>query len=120
LTRPYVIAAVNVIAADTEDEARSRFEDRRRALARRIFSRGSVPLTDTDVTAALQGPQGRHVDEMMTYTAKGKTDSLRTYLEWFRQHADADELMVAHHADTVDGRLHSLELLAEAMGQPAA
>jgi hypothetical protein len=35
-------------------------------------------------------------------------------------HADADELMVVHHADTVATRLRSLELLAEAMGLAAA
>src|SRR3954466_10660413 len=38
LERPYVIAAVNVLAADSEEEARGQFATRRREFARGIFS----------------------------------------------------------------------------------
>src|SRR3954453_8854227 len=39
LQRPYVIAAVNVIAADSDADARRQFEVRRRNFARALFSR---------------------------------------------------------------------------------
>jgi luciferase family oxidoreductase group 1 len=115
LSEPYVIAAVNVIAADTDEAAAQAVDERRRALTRRLFGRGGQPLGDAELDAALRGPQGRHVDEMMTYTAAGRPAAVRAYVEEFRAHADADEVMTVHHSITVDGRLRSLELLAEAM-----
>jgi hypothetical protein len=50
---------------------------------------------------------------MFTYTALGTADTVASYLDDFRAHADADELMTVHLADTVPGRLRSLELVAD-------
>jgi luciferase family oxidoreductase group 1 len=115
LASPYVIAGVNVIVADTDDSAREQLDFRKRGLVKLLFGRAGQPLHDTEVTAALDGPQGRHVDEMLTYTALGRPDGVHAYLEEFHRHADADELMVVHHWDTVAGRIRSLELLSDAM-----
>ena len=52
---------------------------------------------------------------MLTYTAVGTPDEVGDYLDDFRQLADADELIVAHQSPTVEGRLRSVELLAEAV-----
>ena len=52
---------------------------------------------------------------MLTYTAHGRPAAVRTYLRDFQQHADADELMVAHHAGSVAGRLRSIQLLGLAL-----
>ena len=49
----------------------------------------------------------------MRYTAAGTPDTVSEYLEDFRAHADADELIVAPGSRSVEGRLQSLELLAE-------
>ena len=116
LERPYVIAAVNVLAADSEDEALRQREVRRRALVRALFSRPGHTFDDAEVEAILRSPQGMHVDQMLTYTALGTPDAVKTYLDEFRAHADADELMLAHQADTAAARLRSLELVAETTG----
>jgi luciferase family oxidoreductase group 1 len=116
LDRPYVIAAVNVLAADTEDEARGHFEGRRREFARGIFSRPGYRLDDQELEAVLASPQGGHVDQMLKYTAMGTPDAVAAYLANFRAHSDADELITVHGADTVEGRLRSLELLADIAG----
>jgi alkanesulfonate monooxygenase SsuD/methylene tetrahydromethanopterin reductase-like flavin-dependent oxidoreductase (luciferase family) len=55
------------------------------------------------------------VDEMLTYTAVGTQRQVQDYLDGFLRHTDADELMVAHQAPTVEGRLRSVALLGEAM-----
>lgn len=115
LDRPYVMAGVNIIAADTDEAAQHARQARRRALATALFSRSDQPLDDADIDVILQGPEGRHVDQMLTYTAQGRPPELREYLAEFRRHADADELITVHHASTVDGRLHSLELVTDAM-----
>jgi len=37
------------------------------------------------------------------------------YLDGFIRHTEADEVIVAHQAPTIEGRLRSVTLLAEAM-----
>ena len=116
LSEPYVIAAVNVIAADTDEEAQEQLQITRRARARHLFSRGEAggrPFTDDEADAILQSPQARHVDQMMTYTAVGTPKIVMQYLDEFVTHADANELMVVHQTSTIPTRLRSLELLAE-------
>ena len=114
LAEPYVIAGVNVIAASTQEAADAQRERTRRARVRSLFSREGQRLNDEDVEAILHSPQGMYVDQMMTYSAVGTPDVVRQYLERFVEHADADELMVVHPADSVASRLRSIELLAEA------
>jgi luciferase family oxidoreductase group 1 len=114
LEQPYVIAGVNVMAADTEAEARVSNEATRRRRVRSLFGRGDQPLTDDDVESILRSPQGAAVDQMLVYNALGTPETVLAYLEDFQRHTGADELMTVHHAATVAGRLRSVELLAEA------
>jgi luciferase family oxidoreductase group 1 len=120
LERPYVIAAVNVLAADSEAEARRQLEARRRDIGRTILSPPGHRLTDDEVERALESPQGRHVERMFTHTAVGTADAVAAYLEDFRAYADADELITVHGADTIEGRVRSLELVAETAGVATA
>jgi len=113
LDRPYVIAAVNVLAADEEDEARRQFETRRREFARGIFSRPGQRLEDAQLEAILASPESGQVDQMLQYTAMGGPEAVAAYLEKFLAFTQADELITAHQADTPEGRLRSLELLAQ-------
>lgn len=116
LDRPYVIAGVNVVAADTDAEARVHLEGTRRARVRNLFSRDDQPLTDAEVDSVLRSPQAAHIDQMLTYSAVGTPDSVVAYLDEFQRHTGADELIVVHHATSVAGRLRSVQLLAEAAG----
>ncbi|CAB4926305.1 MAG: MsnO8 family LLM class oxidoreductase [Actinobacteria bacterium] len=114
LAEPYVIAGVNAIVAESDEQAQAALETRRRSLAKALFGRQDRTLDDADIEQILQGPQGQHVDQMLTYTALGRPEEARTYLAAFRAHADADELLVAHHAESVEGRLRSMDLLGVA------
>ncbi|HWH13862.1 MAG TPA: LLM class flavin-dependent oxidoreductase [Miltoncostaeaceae bacterium] len=113
LERPYVIAGVNVLAADTAAEAERQLARRRRVIARAIFSRPGHRVDEREAEVILRTPHARHVDEMLTHTAAGMPDVVRAQLAEFRALAGADELMTVHGADTVEGRLRSLELVAE-------
>src|SRR4051812_11757417 len=79
LEAPHVIAAVNVIAADTESAAQGHFEHRRRTFARSLFSRPGHKLDDEELEFVLRSPQGAHVDQMLTYTALGTPDTVKAY-----------------------------------------
>jgi len=115
LDRPHVIAGVNVVAADTEAEAHEQHRTITRRRVGLFLGRGRT-FTDEEADALLSSPQGRHVQEMMRYSAVGAPEQVAAYLEAFTEHADADELIVAHQAPSVAGRLRSTQLLAEAAG----
>jgi luciferase family oxidoreductase group 1 len=119
LDRPYVIAGVNVVAADTEEKARSNFAAVRRNLAIGLFGRGQK-LTDEQADQLLAQGAGQHVASMLTHTALGTPAEVGDYLEGFRKQADADELIVAHQSPDTEGRLRSVTLTAEAMEGVAA
>jgi luciferase family oxidoreductase group 1 len=114
LDHPYVIAGVNVIAADTTAAARENLETVRRNLAVGLFGQGQ-PVTDDLPDRLLAGGAGTHVNSMLTYTALGTPDEVREYLERFVELSGADELIVAHQAANLEARLRSVTLLAEAM-----
>ena len=115
LDHPYVIAGVNVVAADSEDAAAQQLALTRRRRVRSLFGRGGHVLTEDDIDHILRSPQAAHVDQMLTYVAAGVPEKVKVYLDDFAAHARADELMVVHQADDVATRLRSVELLAEAV-----
>ncbi|MDQ3311174.1 MAG: LLM class flavin-dependent oxidoreductase [Actinomycetota bacterium] len=114
LQEPYVIAGVNVIAADDDETAQRQLHLTRRARVRSLFRRGGQRLTDEEADEVLDSPQAMYVDQMMTYTAVGTPDVANAFLDDFAALAGADELMVIHHGDSIEHRLRSLELLAKA------
>jgi luciferase family oxidoreductase group 1 len=125
LERPYAIAGVNVIAADTESAAREQLEGIRRVRAVSLYRRGrpeggSESLTDEEADQLLAAGIGDHVDQMLTYTAVGTPAQVSDYLDGFIRHTGADEVIVAHQAPAIEGRLRSVTLLAEAMQAVAA
>jgi luciferase family oxidoreductase group 1 len=117
--RPYVIAGVNVIAADTSADAQAQFLVAKRNRVASMFGRGRT-LTDEEADAMLASSAGQHVLKMVTYSAVGTPVEVREYIEAFTKHSDADELIVAHQSPTTEARLRSVELLADAVQQGSA
>ncbi|WAP51330.1 LLM class flavin-dependent oxidoreductase [Arthrobacter sp. ATA002] len=111
LAEPYVIAGVNVIAADTTEEANRMFEDGQRRRVTQLFGRDRT-FTDEEADLILESPGGQQVKQMGRYSAVGAPAEVRGYLDWFATHADADELIVATQTPTLESRLRSFELLA--------
>src|SRR6204780_1739199 len=120
LERPYAIAGVNVIAADTESSAREQLLGIPRARAISLYGRGrpgqdTGNLTDEQADQLLAAGLGAHVDQMLTYAAVGTPAQVSDYLDGFIRQTQADELIVVHQAPKIEGRLRSVTLLAEAM-----
>jgi len=114
MEEPYVIAGVNVIAADTDGEAEvERLKVVRARVAR--FLAGGRTLDDDQLDRLVASPHGQQVASMMTHTAAGSPATVRRHLEDFTRHADADELMVSPASRTAAGRLRTLGLLADAL-----
>ena len=122
LDRPYVIAGVNVVVADTTAEAHDHllYAQRRRVV--RFLARGEQAsnVSDAQADELMRSPAGRHVLQMMQYTAVGDPPEVRAYLDGFLRHAGADELIVTLMSPGIENRLHAAGLLAEAVELPAA
>jgi luciferase family oxidoreductase group 1 len=114
LDAPYVIAGVNVLAADTDAEAQDQLHRTKKARVRNLFGRGGRRISDLEAEQILRSPQAVHVEQMLRYSAVGTRDAVRDAVTNFAKEADADELMVVHMAPTIAARLRSLELLADA------
>lgn len=110
---PYVIAAVNVTAADSEQEAQEQMHRVKRARVRAMAGRGRT-LTDEELDMLVDSPAGQQILEMLRYWAVGTPDQVRDYLVSFAKRAQADELMIALNSPSTPQSLRNMELLAEA------
>jgi luciferase family oxidoreductase group 1 len=125
LDLPYVIAGVNVLAADTTAAAQRHLLSVRRARAVGLFAKqlgitAGTEVSDEQADQVLAAGAAAHVDEMLTYTAAGTPDEVRDYLDDFLKLAGADELMTVHPAPTAEERIRSVTLLAQTMHTAAA
>lgn len=111
LSQPYAIAALNVVAADTNDQATELlarvFTSRVRSLAERVP--GFAGASDEDLLESVVAQQARH---MLTYTAVGDRDAVADYLHRFAAETGADELMVTNAIPGLAARTRALEILA--------
>ncbi len=114
LAEPYVMAGVNVICAETDDDAESQhLTVQRRRIGRFVTPRRD--LTDEEADELLASPQGRQIAQMMHYTAAGTPATVARYLDNFAAEVGVDELITVHPGPTVEQRLRSIELLADAV-----
>jgi luciferase family oxidoreductase group 1 len=119
LDHSYVIAGVNVIAADTSREAQEHFLTAKHSRVRTLLGRGQT-LNDEEADLILASPAGLHVQQMVTYSAVGTPAEVSEYIAAFANHADADELITVHPSPTAETRLRSIELLANSVPHDGA
>ncbi len=111
LAKPYVIAGVNALVAETDADAQRELTAVRRARVGWFLGRGRTTFSDDEADALLASPQGAFITEMMRYAAVGTPDTVRAYLADFAALADADELVVSPAGLSVAARLRCVALL---------
>lgn len=110
LAEPYFIAGVNIIGADTTEQAAEQFQAAKRSRLRQLTGRR---FSREDADAILDSWQGQEIQNMLRYSAVGTAGEMKDYLDQFVEHSGADELIVASSAPDRDAWLRSFELLAE-------
>lgn len=115
LSEPHVIAGVNVIAADTTEQAQAQFQDAKRSRVNLLVGRGRT-FSPEEADMILETPAGQQVLQMAKYSAVGTPTEVKDYLDRFTEHAQADELIVVSSAPDRKAWLRSLELLAQVSG----
>ena len=115
LTEPYAFAALNVIAADSTEEAERELHLVKRARVSLLYGRSGRTFTDEEADLVIESDAGRQIEQMVRYSAVGTASEVRNYLDEFAELTGADELITAHQASTTEFRLRSVELTADAM-----
>ena len=113
--KPYAMVGINVVAADTDEEAAWHFTSiQQRFLGMQRGRRGPLPRpVDPAELEAQWSPQEKAgVQRMLAATAVGSAASVRLQVEAIRQRTEADEFIVAGAIHDHAARLRSYELLA--------
>ncbi len=113
---PHAMVAVNVVAADTDDEAAVLFTSiQQRFLGMQRGVRGPLPRPITPAAMeALWNPREKAgVQRMLVASAVGGPAAVRQQLQAIVDQTGANELIAAGAIHSHAARLHSYELLAE-------
>jgi luciferase family oxidoreductase group 1 len=117
LARPHAMVGVNVVVADSDDEARRLFTTIQQGFAdlrRGRPGRYKPPVDDIEeYWSPLEKAQASH---MLRYAVVGSPETVRAGLDRLVAETDADELMVVSAIHDHAARLRSYELLAELAG----
>jgi luciferase family oxidoreductase group 1 len=117
LQLPYAMVGVNVIAADTDDEARRLFTSAQQSFTNLLRgTRGQLRPPIDDIETYWTPMEKARASNMLACAFVGSRETVRRGLEAFIAQTGADELMVASAIYDHAARLHSYEILAEAMG----
>jgi luciferase family oxidoreductase group 1 len=118
LERPYAMVGVNVIAAETDAEARRLFTSAQQQFLNLVRGRPSQLPPPVGSMDEVWGPAERaHVERMTRVSAVGSVGAVRERLAALLAETGADELMLTAHVYDHGARLRSFELAAHAMRQ---
>jgi luciferase family oxidoreductase group 1 len=114
LARPYAMVGINVVAAETDAEARRLFTSAQQAFTNLLRgTRGQLRPPIDDIETYWTPPEKARASNMLTYAFVGARETVRAGLEAFIARTGADELMVASAIYDHGARLRSYEILAE-------
>ena len=120
LQAPYVMLAVNVIAAETDSIARRQFTSMQQAFVNvRRGAATQVPAPIDDIENYWTPLERAGMASVLAYSFVGSADTVRRSLHNFLDVHKPDELLVAGHFHDHDARLRSFEIAAgvrDAMG----
>ena len=114
LDRPYAMVGVNVIAAETDEEARYLFTSSQQSFTN-LFrgARGKLQPPIDDIESYWSPHEKAQASNMLACSFVGSAETVRRGLEAFLEETGADEIMVASAIHDHGARVRSYEILAE-------
>lgn len=113
LDKPYVMAGVNVVAAETEAEARRRFTSIQQQFTNLVRGMpGQLPPPIEDIDAYWTPEEELRAATMLSCSFVGTAPQVREQLYAFAREHQLDELMIASAIYDHAARLRSYELIA--------
>jgi len=118
LDKPYTIAGVNVIAADTDDKAERNFTSLIRMFLGILTGKREAlqpPMEMTDELMMIQ--HNPAVREMLKYSFVGRKEAVAKQLDKFLLETGVDELMVVSNMHANNDRVVSYQILSEILSE---
>ncbi|GEO11994.1 LLM class flavin-dependent oxidoreductase [Segetibacter aerophilus] len=114
LQTPYALACINVVAADSDEEA-NYIATSFYQLAMGIIHGSTKPLRPpvTNMDVIWSEPEKAAILQMMKYTFIGSPKTIKGKLEQFLSETQVDEIMVTSHIYDHSARIHSYEILSQ-------
>ena len=119
LAKPHAMAGVNIIAADTDEQARRLFTSHQQSFVnlRRGRPGPQQPPID-DIETYWTPPEKEMASRMLACSIVGSPETVRFGLERFAAYTQADEFMVVSAIFDPAARRRSYEILADVAGLP--
>lgn len=116
LAEPYVISCVNVVAADTDEEAAKLATSLQQLFLGVISGRRKLlqPPVD-DVRSILSEAEEAMLYQMLAYSFIGSPQKISKELNLFLEKTKVNEIMVTSHIYDQEARLHSYKIVADVM-----
>jgi luciferase family oxidoreductase group 1 len=116
LEKPYVMACVNVLAADTDEEANELLTSLISLFVGIITNKRKPLKSAGKLPEVYQIPEVRQaVNSMLACTFYGSKETLNKNLSAFIEETEVDELMIASHIFDLETKLKSFLILREAL-----
>jgi luciferase family oxidoreductase group 1 len=114
LQQPYAMVGVNIVVAESDDEARRLFTTVQQSFTNLFRGTGGKLQEPVDDIEEYWSPQEKfQASHMLRYSIVGSRETVREGLEKFLTLTSADELMVVSAIYDHDARIRSYEMLAE-------
>jgi luciferase family oxidoreductase group 1 len=113
LDHPYAMVGVNVVAADSDEEARRLFTTVQQSFTNLLRARpGKLQAPIDNIEEYWTPPEKHQASRMLKYSFVGASDTVRRELESFVTQTKADELMVVTSIYDHVARIRSYEIVA--------
>ena len=114
LDHPYAMVGVNVVAADTDDEARRLFTTVQQSFTNLLRgSPGKLQSPIDDIEEYWTPPEKHQASRMLKHSIVGSPETVHRDLERFVALTEADELMIVTSLHDHSARIRSYEIVAE-------
>ncbi len=116
MAKPYALIGVNVIAAETDDEARYLATSQQMSFANLVRGQRKLTQPPIDDIDTYWTPQERaQASAMLDFSIIGARDTVRKGIDALLERTQADELMIVSDMYDPEKRRRSVEIIAEVM-----
>jgi luciferase family oxidoreductase group 1 len=116
LSAPYIMACVNVVAADTDVEAKHLFTSLQQFFMGVITGKRALLQPPVDSMDTIWNPyEAEAVNQMLAYAFIGGPETIRQEMQEFIAETQIDEVIVTSHIWDHQAKLKSYRLFAEAL-----
>lgn len=118
MAKPYALIGVNIIAAETDEEARYLATSQQMSFANLVRGQRKLTQPPIDDIDTYWTPQERaQASAMLNFSIIGARDTVRKGIDALLDRTQADELMIVSDMYDPEKRRRSVEIIAEVMGK---